>query len=145
VIKRVGLTLCALVLFAIPSVGQSLIGIYAETSQAAKSTIKAKTSVTPAGGHSVLLTCTPPASGGTVTGYFFLRSTTSGGPYSSVNSTAVASCSTTDTTNLVEGTTYFYVVQATGPGGTSANSNQATAPIPFLPPGVPSGLSAVPQ
>lgn len=95
--------------------------------------------------HSVTLSCLPPTSGGTVTGYNFLRSTTTGGPYTLLSPGTSSTCNYTDTQGLVEGTTYFYVAQSTGPGGTSGNSNQASATIPFLPPGIPSGLSATPQ
>jgi len=94
--------------------------------------------------HSVTLACSPPTSGGTVTGYNFLRATTSGGPYTLLTPGTASTCNYVDTQSLVEGTTYYYVAQATGPGGTSGNSNQASATVPFLPPGVPSGLSANP-
>ena len=52
------------------------------------------------------------------------RSTTSGGPY-----TTVASPTTTSYTDtgLSNGTTYYYVVAAVNSVGTSGNSNQASA------------------
>ena len=40
--------------------------------------------------------------------------------------TGITGTSYTDT-NLVNGTTYYYVVAATGPGGTSLNSPEASA------------------
>jgi fibronectin type 3 domain-containing protein len=58
------------------------------------------------------------------TGYNVLRGTVTGGPYTQIGtSTSVAY---TDTT-VTNGTTYYYVVQATNPGGASGNSPQATA------------------
>ncbi len=58
------------------------------------------------------------------TGYNVKRSTTSGGPY-----TTVATIATTSFTNtgLTNGTTYFYVVSATNANGESANSSQVSA------------------
>ena len=55
-------------------------------------------------------------------GYNVLRGTVSGGPYTQVGTTGA----TTNTyTDPVAAGTYFYVVQATGRGWTSANSTQA--------------------
>jgi hypothetical protein len=59
------------------------------------------------------------------TSYNVLRSTTAGGPYSSI-AMGVATTSYTDTA-VSNGTTYYYVVQAVSSGGTSANSNQVGA------------------
>src|SRR5579864_5912172 len=58
------------------------------------------------------------------TSYNVKRSTTSGGPY-----TTIASPSTTSYTNsgLTNGTTYYYVVAAVNTAGTSANSSQVSA------------------
>ncbi|MDQ2982572.1 MAG: hypothetical protein M3R70_01410, partial [Actinomycetota bacterium] len=58
------------------------------------------------------------------TSYTVKRSTVSGGPY-----TAIATVTTTSYTNtgLTNGVTYYYVVTATGPGGTSPNSAQVSA------------------
>src|SRR4029077_5813487 len=72
------------------------------------------------------------------TSYNVKRSTTSGGPYSTIGSPSGSSY--TDTT-AVNGTTYYYVVTAVGTGGESANSRQATAP-PQPPPAAPTGLTA---
>lgn len=57
--------------------------------------------------------------------YNVLRSTTNGGSYSSI-ATGVTTTSYTDT-GLTNGTTYYYVVTATNSGGTSGDSNQASA------------------
>jgi hypothetical protein len=53
------------------------------------------------------------------------RSTTSGGPYSTI-ATGVTSASYTDS-SVTGGTTYYYVVSAVNPQGESPNSNQASA------------------
>src|SRR5690606_6543834 len=57
------------------------------------------------------------------TGYNVKRSTTSGGPYTNVQ-TNVSGTSFTDT-GLTNGTTYYYVVTAVNASGESAISNQA--------------------
>src|SRR5919109_139848 len=71
--------------------------------------------------------------------YNVLRSTSSGGPYTQIAG-GVGTISYTDTT-VTNGTTYFYVVQAVSSGGTSGNSNQASA-TPTAPPLAPTGLTA---
>ncbi|HLF56857.1 MAG TPA: pre-peptidase C-terminal domain-containing protein, partial [Thermoanaerobaculia bacterium] len=96
-------------------------------------------SVTPTGG-----TCTPPAAptglsatavsssqinlswtaSSGATSYTILRSTTSGGPYSSVGTSATTSFSNT---GLAASTTYYYVVQASNGTCSSGNSAQASA------------------
>ncbi len=67
------------------------------------------------------------SSGDTAQGYNVRRSTTSGGPYTSIASwTARAEPGYTDT-RVADGTTYYYVVAAINQSGTSANSAQASA------------------
>jgi len=74
-----------------------------------------------AGNGKVTLTWT--ASTG-ATGYYVLRATTTGGPYTQIaTSSAVAF---TDST-VTNGTTYYYVVQAYNSGGVSGNSDEASA------------------
>ena len=63
------------------------------------------------------------------TSYNVKRSTTSGGPYSTIAN--VAGTTHTDT-NVIGGTTYFYVVSAVNAAGESQNSNEASA-IPTTP------------
>jgi hypothetical protein len=71
------------------------------------------------------------------------RSTTSGGPY-----TTVASPPATSFTNtaLTDATKYFYVVSAVNSIGESANSAEvnATPTAPVAPPAAPAGLTATP-
>ena len=61
----------------------------------------------------------------TATSYNVKRSTTSGGPYTTIAGN-VTGTSYTDTT-VTGGTTYYYVVSAVNPQGESPNSNQASA------------------
>jgi fibronectin type 3 domain-containing protein len=72
------------------------------------------------------------------TSYTVKRSTTHGTGYSSIAS--VTALSFTDT-GVQNGTTYYYVVTATGAGGESAPSNEASA-TPQGPPTAPTGLTA---
>jgi lysophospholipase L1-like esterase len=60
------------------------------------------------------------------------RSLTSGGPYTNI-ATNLATTSYADT-NVVNTTTYYYVVQAENPIGASTNSNEAAATPAALPP-----------
>ncbi|HKQ73186.1 MAG TPA: fibronectin type III domain-containing protein, partial [Blastocatellia bacterium] len=59
------------------------------------------------------------------TSYNVKRSTTSGGPYTTI-ATGVTATNFTNT-GLTNGTTYFFVVSAVNSAGESPNSNQATA------------------
>ena len=90
------------------------------------------------------------AGGGTTTGFIVQRGTSTGGPYTQIGAiSSPAQLSYVDTAGasnaLTEGSTYYYVVLATGPGGNSLPSPQASATIPFLPPAQPPTLSAVPK
>lgn len=84
----------------------------------------------------------------TATGFNFYRGTTSGGPYTKLNSAPVPLNTTTppavqfvDTTG-VGGTTYFYVVTALdATGNESANSNEVGATF-LANPAAPSGITA---
>ena len=73
------------------------------------------------------------------TSYNVKRSTTSGGPYTTI--TNVTTTSLLDT-NVVNGTTYYYVVSALNAYGESVNSSQASATPAALPPAAPIGLTA---
>jgi len=59
------------------------------------------------------------------TGYAVLRSTTSGGPYTTIASN-VTGGSYTDT-SVTNGTTYYYTITATNSAGTSTNSPEGSA------------------
>ena len=70
------------------------------------------------------------ASTSVVVGYNLYRSSTSGGPYSLVNSTLIAGTSFTDNT-VKAGNTYFYVVTAVDSSKIeSLVSNEAQAVVP---------------
>jgi fibronectin type 3 domain-containing protein len=72
-------------------------------------------------------------------GYNLLRSTASGGPYSTI-ATGTTATSYTDT-GLTNGTTYFYVVQAVNSAGASGNSKEVSA-TPNVIPIAPASLTA---
>jgi len=69
----------------------------------------------------------------TATSYNVLRSTTNGGPYTKVGSSATASYTDTAVTN---GTIYFYVVSAVNSVGASPNTAQVFAEPATTPPNV---------
>jgi len=77
---------------------------------------------------------------GGATSYNVKRATVTGGPYTTINSPGTNSY---DDTTAVNGTTYFYVVSAVGPGGEGPNSSEASA-TPQAAPGAPTGLTATP-
>ena len=89
--------------------------------------------------HCAVLNWTPGVGGGASTGFNIKRSTTTGGPYTQVG-TATANTFTdlSGTGNvLVEGTKYFWVITATGPGGESAPSTEVNGTVPFSSPPTP--------
>jgi hypothetical protein len=63
------------------------------------------------------------------------------GTYGSALDTVSASVYTYDFTNLNNGTTYYFVVKATNPGGESAASNEVSAK-PITVPAAPTGVTA---
>jgi len=70
----------------------------------------------------------------TATSYHLKRSTTAGGPYTTVSSPTTTTFTDTGLTN---GTSYFYVVSALNSAGESANSSEASAtPVSTAPPDV---------
>src|ERR1035438_3031469 len=90
--------------------------------------------------HSVALSWTwTQGTGGQCSDFLVSRGTVSGGPYTLIDTTTACSTltytDTASTTNiLVEGQTYYYVVQAQNPGNTSADSTQASGTIPYTAP-----------
>ena len=62
------------------------------------------------------------------TSYTVKRATVSGGPYANVAAGVTGTAYTNS--GLASGTTYYYVVVAVGSGGTSGNSNEASAVAP---------------
>ena len=72
--------------------------------------------------------------------YTVKRATTSGGPYTTVQ-TDVTATSFTDT-GLTNGTAYYYVVSASNLGGESPDSGEASA-TPLAAPGIPADLTAL--
>lgn len=72
------------------------------------------------------------------TSFHVKRSTTSGGPYTTISSPTTTSYTDTTVTN---GTPYYYVVSAVNSAGESANSSEVTA-TPVAPPAAPTGLQA---
>ena len=78
--------------------------------------------------HTVALTWSPSTSN--VVGYNVYRGTSSGGPYSKLNNSAIVTSSYSDT-SVASGATYFYVTTAVNSSGTeSTKSNEVRAAIP---------------
>ncbi len=70
------------------------------------------------------------------TSYTVKRATVFAGPYSPVGATTAPTVTYIDSSGLNNGTTYYYVVSATGAGGPSADSSPVSAtpvgPLPFF-------------
>ena len=73
------------------------------------------------------------------TGYNVKRSTTSGGPYSTIASPPTPGYTNTGLTN---GTTYFYVITAVNGAGESGNSSEVSATPVLVPPAAPTNVTA---
>jgi hypothetical protein len=84
----------------------------------------------PPGSHYVVLSWTASTTPGVI-GYNVYRGTTSGGPYSKLNSSPVTGTTYTDDT-VQAGATYYYVGTAVASDGVteSAYSDQASATVP---------------
>ncbi len=101
--------------------------------------------------HSVTLNWAWSAgTGGTASGFNIKRATISGGPYVLIGTVATTATTTYVDTSatgnlLAEGSKYFYIVTATGPGGESAPSSEANALIPFSAPASPTAVTAIPK
>lgn len=83
-----------------------------------------------ASGGQINLSWTPSSTTNWAATYVVQRGTNLAGPYT-ILATGVTATNFSDTT-VVAGTTYFYVVCAVNGGGTSANSPQASAVIPYI-------------
>jgi hypothetical protein len=114
-----------------PTTTGSVTGSVSLTSNASNSptTISLSGTGIAATAHSTTLNWTASTSTGVV-GYYVYRGTQTGGPYTKINSTAVAGTTYTDS-NVTAGATYFYVVTAVDSTGTeSAQSSEVSATIP---------------
>lgn len=81
-----------------------------------------------AASYSVMLSWSPSSS--SYSGFNMYRSTVSGGPYTKLDSSLIASPAYTDT-NVTAGTTYYYVVtEVDSSGNESAYSSQVSAAVP---------------
>jgi hypothetical protein len=134
--ERLGATL-ALVVLALAAVWASTATAAFNTSRAAThqistGTLAAPTSLSAAKGACVALTSTAVNLTWTATtstfasGYDIRRSTTNGGPYTSIGTAAGQSNTAYTDSTVAFLTTYYYVIQATRNLWRSPNSNQAT-------------------
>jgi fibronectin type 3 domain-containing protein len=73
-------------------------------------------------------------------GFHVQRSTTTGGPYTIINTLPVTTLTYLDTAVAV-GATYYYVITAYNNGGDSSKSNEVACTLPFQIPGAPTTLS----
>jgi hypothetical protein len=113
-----------------PATAGSLPGSVTVTSNASNSpaTVSLSGTGVQAVTHSVTLSWT--ASTSAVTGYNVYRSSTSGGPYTKMNSTIIAATTYVDST-VISGQTYSYVVTAVDSSNVeSANSAEVSAVVP---------------
>jgi hypothetical protein len=114
-----------------PTKAGSATGSVTITSNATNSPAKIALSATGAlqDSHWVTLRWDPSTSPGIV-GYYVYRGTESGGPYSKVNSSAIAGTQYTDT-SVQAGHTYYYVVRSVESNGVqSSYSDQVPANVP---------------
>lgn len=97
--------------------------------------------------HGVTLSWTwAQGTGDPATGFIVQRGTVHGGPYTTIcGGTGQSPCPNVTQftyldTNVVGGGVYYYVIEATGPGGVSTPSNEVKAMPTFLPPQSPINL-----
>lgn len=91
-------------------------------------------------GHSIVLTWSPPTTGGAVVTYNVKRSTATGTEIT-IGSVAAPIVTYSDTTGT-GGTTYFYVITAVNSGGEGPASNEVSATFLAQIPGAPGSLAA---
>ncbi|MGH9352779.1 MAG: DUF4082 domain-containing protein [Terriglobia bacterium] len=112
-----------------PTSGGSVTGNLSVVSNATDSLSVTSLSATGVNKHSVTLTWAASTSPG-IMGYNVYRGVVSGGPYTKLNSSLIASTAYTDTT-VQAGQTYYYMTTAVDSQGVeSAGSNQAAAVVP---------------
>jgi len=86
----------------------------------------------------------PPDGGSPITGYNVYEGTTSGGEADTpANGKVLITTTSASVTGLVNGTTYYFIVEAVNGLGPSAASEEVSA-IPANPPDAPTGLRAAP-
>jgi hypothetical protein len=113
-----------------PNATGDVTGALSVTSNAANSPASVSLSAAGVNKHTVALDWTASTSTG-ISGYDVYRGTASGGPYTLLNSSPVSGTTYTDST-VQAGDTYYYVATAVNSSGAqSADSNQATAVVPF--------------
>lgn len=101
--------------------------------------------------HSVALAWGAPTSGPPPTGYQIQRSMVSGGPYTTIGTVVGAATLTYNDISgagnvLVEGVTYFYVVESVNGTAVSLASNESNgAKIPNAVPNAPTNVTAKPN
>jgi fibronectin type 3 domain-containing protein len=117
--------------------GETANSAEANATPAAPAPPAAPTGLMTTAGDTVALLAWTPSAG--ATSYNVKRSTTSGGPYTTI--TNVTTTSVVDT-GLTNGITYYYVVSALNTYGESVNSSPASATPAALPPAAPTGLTA---
>jgi fibronectin type 3 domain-containing protein len=127
------------VVSAYNSYGQSSNSAEVSATPTAPSPPTAPTGLTAIAGNAQVALNWSASSG--ATSYNVKRSTTSGGPYTTVSSPTVTNYTNTGLTN---GTKYYYVVSAVSAAGESVNSAQVnvTPAAPATPPAAPTGLQA---
>jgi hypothetical protein len=124
---------CTISVTFTPSAAGTLTGTITVTDNAAASTQQVSltgTGVAAAGTNPPSVTLSWNATAGTISGYNVYRSSQSGTGYAKLNSSLVASLSSSDAT-VSSGQTYYYVVTSVnGSGVESAYSTQVTAVLP---------------
>jgi hypothetical protein len=93
------------------------------------------------GNNTVTLTWNPSVG---ASSYTVSRGSSSAGPFSAIGTVTVPAADSVTDTNVVNGTTYYYVVSATNSIGTSPNSAPVAA-TPIAPPTFTSSASASPN
>ena len=88
--------------------------------------------------HTVTLNWVAP-SGSVVTSYNVKRATAAAGPFAQIGTSTTTSFVDS---NVTEGVSYWYEVDAVNATGEGAPSNVASASVPFQIPGAPTGLVA---